>query len=100
MANCKPGDLAVIIKSENAENIGLFVEVIEPFKNGMFGPWHLIGDPPSWVCKAKGNILFTNILGERLLTDEGPLPDECLRPIRPPSKPIQTTTKKDLEVTA
>lgn len=98
--NCKPGDLAVIVKSENAENIGLFVEVIEAFRNGMYGPWHLIGDPPAWVCKAKGQIVFTNILRERFVVSEGAIPDECLRPIRPPAPETKTNTEKDLEVTA
>lgn len=98
--NVKPGDLAVIVKSQNTENIGLFVEVVEPFRNGMYGPWHLIGDPPAWVCKAKGQIVFTNILGERLVVSEGAIPDECLHPIRPGAPDAKINTEKELEVTA
>ena len=98
--NVKPGDLAVIVKSQNSQNIGLFVEVVEPFVNGKHGPWHLIGFPPSWVCIAKGNILYTNMLGEQIVTREGPIPDECLRPIRPPGQDTTTNTTKKLETVA
>lgn len=97
--NCKPGDLAVILYSDIPENIGLFVDVIEaddPIRHGV----SLLHPGPIWQCRARGIIRYRNILGELILVGEGPIPDEVLKPIRPPGQDTDTRTEKDLEVTA
>jgi hypothetical protein len=81
--NCKPGDLAVIVRSVNKENIGLFVEVIEPCGNA-FGGVRLTREPgPVWRCKSKGLMTYMGINGSVLQANEGPVPDAVLWPIRP-----------------
>lgn len=97
--NCKPGDLAVVLYSDIPENIGLFVDVIEaddPSKHDM----SLLHPGQIWQCRARGVIRYRNIFGEYIAIGEGPIPDEVLKPIRPPAQDTDTTTKENLEVTA
>ena len=84
--NCKSGDLAVIVESEVEDNIGLFVDVIEPY----CGPVELLESGAVWRCKAKGVIGYRNLRGERFDLADGPIPDRALRPIRP-----RKTTRND-----
>lgn len=78
--NCKSGDLALVVASANEENIGLFVEVVEPY----CGPIMLTENGRIWLCKAKGVIAYTNLFGGRFSVQEGPIPDWALRPLRLP----------------
>lgn len=95
--NCKPGDLAVIVTSHIESNLGIFVDVI-----GL--PEHGIQLRPSeghaWHCKARGAITYISVLGERLVTQEGPIPDACLRPIRGRENPEKSTESRDDLVTS
>lgn len=97
--NCKPGDLAVIVRSAHSENIGLFVDVVEahnPDSSGII----LTQSDTQWMCRAKGKIRYESILGEHLLLSEGPIPDCCLKAIRPSGKPADLVAVRELEVAA
>lgn len=99
MPNCKPGDLAVVIRGPNS---GAFVDVIAPVDNpiepGMV----------AWVCTSRSpvtcNLLhpFTGqCLDERLMPpgSEVCFFDADLQPIRPPARKA-TLPDRELEVPA
>ena len=69
--NCKPGDLAVIVKTTPVGSflLGRVVHVLPPY-----------GDD-EWVVRLDKPIInpTTGAIG-----NEGPAPDKCLRPIRDP----------------
>jgi hypothetical protein len=87
--NCKPGDLAVIVRSQfRADLIGLFVEVLHaaPMNTDFDlpnGQAHspLIDGRFRWVCKFMQPVKAPHGLGS-IQTVYAPIPDECLRPIR------------------
>lgn len=81
--NCNKGDLAVVVKSASEENIGLFVEVVGAWEPGQGGVDQVLDLGHLWLCKAKGNIRYLSVHGREALLSEGPIPDGCLRPIRP-----------------
>lgn len=81
--NCNKGDLAVVVKSASEENIGLFVEVVGAWEPGQGGVDQVLDPGHLWLCKAKGNIRYVSVCGREALLSEGPIPDGCLRPIRP-----------------
>lgn len=53
MANCKPGDLAILIRDECPENIGAIVEVLEPWVDDGRG----LSGSTQWACRAAGRPL-------------------------------------------
>lgn len=83
--NCTPGDLAIMISSQNPENIGCMVEVLSP--SNMVGWWRvrLLGPAVSAVgYRAKAG-------------ETGLVPDINLRPIRGPRKPDEVTTDRTID---
>lgn len=54
MPNCKPGDLAILIRDECPENLGAIVEVLAPWVDDGRG---LPG--VQWCCRAKGRPLMS-----------------------------------------
>lgn len=84
--NCKPGDLAVIVRGEIPENFGAFVEVL--------GRWPDIDGRACWCVRA----LRKCRTDMGTLRHEGICFDDCLKPIRPPGEPVEV--RKDVEVTA
>lgn len=85
--NCKPGDLAVIVKSRFPENIGILVSVLRQYVEGE----HLPGDPfsmyegpdgVSWVVESVGKPIrkWGKKKNHDLRTTV--FADVCLRPIR------------------
>lgn len=93
--NCKPGDLAVYVRS-GAMNLGRIVEVIR------FAGEHPIfegrrwcrGSGPCWVVRSSGSPLSTSGGDEFMVVIA---PDAFLRPIRPPSQEDETETVKEME---
>lgn len=81
--NCNKGDLAIVVSSTSESNIGLFVEVIRPWEPGQGGVDEILDSGHLWHCKAKGDIRYKSISGQVVHLSEGPIPDRCLRPIRP-----------------
>lgn len=95
--NCKPGDLAVIVASHIESNLGVFVDVIGAPGGGIV----LTGDEGrAWHCRARGAITYESVFGDRIVTQEGPIPDACLRPIRGRENPEKSTKSRDDLVTS
>lgn len=84
--NCKAGDLAVVVRSQNGKKIGRLVQVIRFFGVARFksGAIH----PDCWLVTTAGSPLetYTGVYqcarSEELGAD-GCFPDAYLRPIRP-----------------
>ena len=85
--NCKPGDLAIIVKSA-AGNEGAIVEVL--------GPAAPFGGLPVWFIESKGSVLN----GLTPPSHQAEIPDAWLRPIRPGDMEDETPVARDLEVPA
>lgn len=85
--NCKPGDLAVIVRATYAENLGRIVHVVEPwpFRGYPIGytmhfrgrKWRIACDA-DWVIEPVGRPL----IGAHAGHSWSAAPDFCLRPIR------------------
>lgn len=73
----------MIVQSVNKENIGLFVEVIEPCGKSFGGVLLSRETGPIWRCKSKGLMTYKGDHGTVLQASEGPVPDAVLWPIRP-----------------
>ncbi len=92
--NCKPGDLAIIIKDANtAKTAGMLVEVLHlaPMRDFRLpdGEWHLHpSTPDQWVCKL-GHAVAAPMYkrghptGTRM-AHYGCISDRYLRPLPPP----------------
>lgn len=83
---CKPGDMAVIVAPEVAENRGKLVEVLWR-DDSLYGP--------AWRVRSLGGP--TRSTSGRV-SIEGRALDSALRPIRP--DPIPETVTDDMEVPA
>ncbi len=89
--NCKPGDMAVIVRSARQENIGAIVEVLRPSTSNEFAVgadyfecgtwWSRTEDVFTWVVKATGRKLVASC--GTFFSTERPYADRSLRPIRP-----------------
>lgn len=73
--NCKPDDLAVIVFSQHAENIGGWVTVVERCPDSELGDWHVRTLQP-----LKGSD-WAN--GDYVTAPAGPLGIRCDRNLRP-----------------
>ena len=90
--NCKPGDMAVLVKAVFPENVGLIVEVIV-FKGEAWGFLD------NWLCKpawpSRGEYP-SGVVDYGM--QESLIPDAWLRPIRPPETPVTETRDEELIV--
>lgn len=86
--NCKPGDLAMIVKDEKSENLGKLVRVI--------GKCHLC-EEGEWLCEALCNIqseyFYTGLPYMTVPGEDVWIYDNCLRPIRGNDEKINSTEK-------
>lgn len=89
--NCKPGDLAIVVKSRHPANLGKIVHVGSRYAIGDSHIVSLDSDPVIWLCHTTGSPLhWSGALGiEVVRSDSGPIPDSCLRPLRPESAPAE-----------
>lgn len=80
MANCKPGDLAVVIQAQHQENLGRIVKVLEV--HDRTGP--LVYNIPGtvWLTESTEPMMWT-INAAVYMLKRGPIPDALLQPIRP-----------------
>ena len=82
--NCKPGDRAIVIKSRTKSNIGRIVEVLRAYSPLDSGVIPTDGTRQMWLAKSIGS----SLMWERAYSigteqrSEGPIPDECLWPIK------------------
>lgn len=86
--NCRPGDLAVVVRADTPGLTGRFVIVDRAIPNdGRFGKGLIATGPePGWICRpaAKGQTLpALNEVDHVLQLPERPIADCILRPIRP-----------------
>ena len=85
--NCKPDDLAIIVKSNKPCNVGIIVRVGRAWapgaKGGKFGGFPFQGNLPAWVVRSEGRPIITPYAGKEVLFYERPWADAALRPIRP-----------------
>jgi hypothetical protein len=83
--NCRPGDLAIVVRSRIASNLGKIVHVVGRFENGDSHIISLDTEDVIWLCRTEGSDLrWSGALGiETIRDDEGPIPDSCLRALRP-----------------
>ncbi|MDR6393038.1 hypothetical protein [Paraburkholderia phenoliruptrix] len=83
--NCKPGDLAYIVKSGRPETIGVIVEVLEPLIHGSTPMWRVRALRP--VKKYSGEFgCEGNIEDDRLRPISGvPVNDEVTDDIKEPA---------------
>lgn len=106
MSNCKQGDLAVIVKSYNNENLGKIVEVVRPYVLGE-RIWSInrkrIGrittkrnDGQLWVIRSHGSPLVWSNEKSSELYSERAFNDYYLRPIPKLDEPEETTTDENL----
>lgn len=93
--NCQSGDLAVIVCSVNAENLGLFVDVVGPYVPREGDPVFILAEP-MWLCRARGRLKYRSTSGKLMIIKCGPVPDAVLRPIRPPSIEVDRNVKLEL----
>lgn len=103
--NCKQGDLAIIVKAVNPENIGKIVEVVRPYVqgerllsiNGKRGG-RVVGSMFSndiWVVRSRGTPLVWSNHNDKIINalfSERAFSDRGLRPIPKLDEPEQTTT--------
>jgi hypothetical protein len=83
--NCQPGDLAFIVRSSNPENLMKIVDVIKPYDPADCGIVVSDESRQVWLCESRGSpLVWSDQAGVAFLRGmAGPIPDECLRPIRP-----------------
>ena len=93
---CQPGDFAVVVRSVNPENVGLFVDVIGPWSPKEGEGISFLQAEGMWLCRAKGLLKYTSIDGRTVRLHEGPVPDSVLRPIRPHNQVPVLTDVLDL----
>jgi hypothetical protein len=83
--NCKPGDLAIVIRAKHSENVGKIVRVIEPHDHLTHDVILLKGTELAWLCETTGgDLVYESALACKFIhRRQGPIPDMCLRPLVP-----------------
>ena len=96
--NCRPGDLAISINTCWPENIGLIVRVVR--RHVDTPAWNFRGEP-TWWCVCGQPMTWHFLPTTRVVkAHEGPVPDACLRPIRPDAGRHAEDRRADELVTA
>lgn len=104
--NCKPGDLAVVVRARDPKLLHRTVTGLEVAPLGIGfrlpdGYWH---DPVfndgrhRWLCEFSNPVTAPIGGGKTRQTIFAPVPDECLRPIRDPGDDAQDETLSWLPV--
>ena len=90
--NCKPGDLAIVIKSDYPADIGMIVRVVGPAADA----W-VHDDVPEWLVESdRISVVADYDTGTEKLSLDFDIPDAWLRPIS--GLPVDEETRD--EVTA
>lgn len=108
--NVKPGDLAIVVRARNPENIGKIVLVVRQAHPGernqmpngrlaRFKPYNP-SEAPFWYCEAQGSGLANTINGAPGLNPWGIFRDSVLRPLRDDSEDDAVHTTDQLKETA
>lgn len=96
--NCKPGDLAVVVRSRTSSNVGKIVHVLARHAIGDSRIVSVDEDLLVWLCHTAGSPLrWQNAVGGgEAQSDTGPIPDSCLRPLRPGDEPAARLHQDEL----
>ncbi len=99
--NCKPGDLAIVVRAETPGLLGAMVQVVRFVPMGRFAmPEGIVMvDAPAWIISsASGRTLpaMREFFGSVVQVKERPFPDSCLRPIRPDEEPEQVLRNEEM----
>ena len=85
--NCRVGDLAVVVKADLHQNIGVIVEILHKRPETAM---RVQGGGHQWMVKAAGGAALLHYYfkddGRTEVRSTGPIPDRCLRPLRPQPK--------------
>jgi hypothetical protein len=112
MSNCKQGDLAIIVRANDSENLGKIVEVVRLYPLGermLSLDGRRVGritkkrnSSPLWVIRSHGSPLVWSNSGTGVwdLYAERAFNDEGLRPIPKLDEPTEVSTNQDLGVPA
>lgn len=94
MSNCKPGDLAIVVKAHNACNIGTILKVLRPNRNQ--SALYTARDDVLWLVEAPHPMTY-DYWGTLRRRRKGPVPDSYLRPIRGNPKNEEITRVEPLK---
>lgn len=81
--NCKPGDMAYLVKARLKENIGAIVSVIDRCDRCLEVCWHV---KPAWPMRGYTDFGFIGTSSNETYCH---CDDSVLRPIRPDADPVQ-----------
>jgi hypothetical protein len=80
--NCRPGDLAVVVRATIPENIGRIVRVVSSYPGQQNVRMHC-STSCIWLIAAADPLTWSTD-GRTYRSKQGPAPDEALQPIRGP----------------
>lgn len=101
--NCKPGDLAIVIRDGRVAKVaGRVVEVLYATPGTHFrlpdGVWHEPCNSQSWVCHFPGSAVpVWNLSGQWRETNYASVADCYLRPLPGNTEPAETTTELEAQ---
>lgn len=102
MSQLKAGDLALVIKANNPENIGRVAELIRfddsiLIDHAPYGPGRTANKDRMPCFVVRGEFVVTGLLGQKETTEVAAIPAAWLMPLRGDFTPER---KKDVEVPA
>lgn len=77
--NCKPGDLAMIIKTQAGAQNGIVVKCLHLYTGLFYNGQHASSDHPWWIIDKE--LSYTT--KDRGMIKWAAVPDRCLMPIKP-----------------
>jgi hypothetical protein len=93
--NCRPGDLAIVVRAENKQNLGRIVHVVQEHD----GAGDLVLDERVyghvWLVEAERPLVWRRA-GKRVRRRRGPAPDDYLLPVG--STPSESTAPATSDV--
>lgn len=91
--NVRSGDLAGVVQAGISDSLGLIVQVLRPHVD--MPEWDFRGQSTWWCGCAQSMQGFFGSANRTVQANEGPVPDRCLRPIRP-GKPRKSSVARKL----
>ena len=102
--NCKPNELAFIVRSARPELLGKVVTTHYLAPKGVLfdlpdGHGHVVNNSPfpHWVCEFSSTVAAPLAAGSQRLTRFACVPDACLKPLRGDEEPEATETRTPIE---
>lgn len=76
---CKVGDLCVVVKARSTANLGRIVRVVAPYSRELDD---FPMESADWMVECSTTLTWKRPPDKRWRRKKGPVPDECLLPIR------------------